>query len=130
MYTFKQAFDKITEAYIKGDIQPYHVDFCFCGTLASRRGISWDTSIYSFAQLSAMEFALLEEIRAQTMGGPDMYFRTGNGISRESVFNHPRYEQALFDGMVKALDVLRKIHISRGEDVEAFEFKKRELSFS
>ncbi len=41
----------------------------------------------------------------------------------------PRFEDQLFSGMVAAIEVLKQIHIERGEVIEDdnYGFKKREL---
>jgi hypothetical protein len=43
---------------------------------------------------------------------------------------HPNYENALFEAMTSTLEMLRKIHISKGENVDAIPLKKRELNRS
>jgi len=37
--TYKQAYDKIIDAYFKDEIKPMDSNFCFCGTLhGAKRG--------------------------------------------------------------------------------------------
>lgn len=120
--TYKQAFDKITEAYIKGEIRPYNSNFCFCGTLCDgssewrnddyggifSNGVHKDFMFYTGKQYAEMERVLLMAIYRHT---------------------DENYEELLFNGMTAALEVLKEIHRDRGEDVDAHSlvFEKREV---
>lgn len=132
--TYRQAYDKIIEAYFNDEIKPYHGQFCFCGTLAHTPGSSaydhnyWRQDDYSHRELDKMEAALLITIMDLTLGGGDKYF-TCMDDERTTVINHPNYEYALFEGMSAALDVLKQIHIERGEVIDELPvFAKRELA--
>lgn len=133
---YKQAFDKITEAYIRGEIEPYNREFCFCGTIGhTQREIgdflvgTWDYTKYSGEEYFKMEYALLTIIRDSTIDDfkHDIYVQ--DEVARTIIRNHPNYETALFAGMSAALDVLKQIHIERGEVIdEVPEFVKRALT--
>lgn len=134
--TYPEAYNKIIEAYFKDEIKPYDAEFCFCGTLAynpesqfDRSKDFWENHNYSNKELDLMESALLNTIKDQTIGGNDIYFM-GMGIERTPIITHPNYENALFAGMSAALDVLKEIHRSRGENVDEDipAFTKRELA--
>lgn len=146
--TYKQAYDKIIEAYFKDQIQPYEPKFCFCGTLSG--GSNWERGMYNGRELRLMEASLLKTLRAETLGfigepvmveeaSPELgcghlaYYepRQTNG-SIEEIIEHPNYETALFNGMVAALGTLKEIHRSRGEDVDGDipVFSKRNLKQS
>lgn len=122
--TYQQARDKIIEAYFKGEIWPLNASFCFCGTLCDNDS-SWCKSPmeshnnshgYKGAEFVKMETALLRTMQSQ-LGG-----------SIGSSCNHPEYENILFNGMSAALDVLKEIHKSRGENVDdPAPFVKRQL---
>jgi len=120
--THKQAYDKIIDAYFKDEIQPYDAKFCFCGTLAEN-SYDWhnrssnifeeikhrDYKYYKGVDYARMEHALLSNI---------------NGLPNY----HSDYETALFSAMSAALDVLKQIHIERGEVIDEVPvFTKREL---
>lgn len=143
--TYQQAYDRIITAYFKGEIEPYNKQFCFCGTLAwqaRRYNNSWAHSIYDYSDLKKMEGALLLTISEEmTSFIPQMkdnkYANMVEDIGmpytnslREVLKKHPKYEDALFKGMCAALEVLKQIHRSRGENVDEYipEFKKRELA--
>ncbi len=125
---YKQAFDKITEAYIKGEIKPFDNHFCFCGSLANNRSVwqSESTNGYSVFEFKKMEEALLDTISKQCFG-------INTWISDLQHFTQDyeacqNYEDALFAGMSAALDVLKQIHIERGEVIDEVPvFAKREL---
>lgn len=127
--TFKEQFNKITEAYIKGEIKPFDSKFCFCGTLCDNTN-KWfwmerrehkKSNGYLGVDFVRMEKALIETILRET--GEDR--ESGGSTIMENI----NYENALFNGMCAALEVLKDIHKSRGENVEEeFEFKKRQLA--
>ena len=127
--TYKQAFDLITEAYIKGEIKPFDPKFCFCGTLCGNRttwasvGFRKQHHNYSLKQYGQMERALFSpfpEITWLSNGDLDYSVR---------VEDLPYFEEKLFKGMTAALEVLRQIHIERGEVIdETPVFAKRQLA--
>lgn len=127
--TYKQAFDKITEAYLKGEIEPFYPEFCFCGTLCNGRD-SWQNSSFRqrFHQYSWDEYGRMERALFSSMPG---VIWVGNGdidIDRHPS-NNPNYETILFEGMCAALEVLKQIHIERGEIIDEVQvFTKRQLA--
>ncbi len=126
MYTYKQAYDKIIQAYFRDEIKPMDARFCFCGTLNDNIG-EWgeynlsgndgDGIHYSYNEMVTMENALFKGIRQDRV------------ITVFEAMKLIDSEDALFSGMCAALDVLKEIHRSRGEDVdeELTPFTKREL---
>lgn len=127
--TFKQQFDKITEAYIKGEIKPFDPSFCFCGTLApdkhwgvadySHHDVNYD---YTRREYRRMEAQLLSPICLKVVES-----FPHSCPSMVEVENHQDYEDVLFLGMCNALDELRKIHEEHGEVIEdQFVLPKRE----
>lgn len=118
--SYKQAFDLITEAYIRGEIKPMDKNFCFCGTLAG--GANWCRySDIPESQYSAIEYAKMESA---------LFFdfsKEGCRIIGNRDCPRKKYEDKLFEGMCAALEVLKQIHKERGENVEEFEFVKRDL---
>lgn len=120
--TYREAYDKIIAAYFKDEIQPWESQFCFCGNLNDKNpgwGYIWDyNNYYSYEQYNKMEYALLDSLFYETVSGITKCADTGNLL----------YEEKLFDGMSAALDVLKQIHIERGEIIdEVPEVTKREL---
>ncbi len=116
--TYKEAYDKIITAYFKDEIKPLDSQFCFCGTLCEN-SMDWSYGIpsdpafrrYSKDEYKEMEWELLLELHHND--------------------DHPKYEDDLFNGMCNALDKLKEIHRSRGENVDdAPEFTKRQLTIS
>jgi len=132
MLTYQQAYDKIIQAYFNDEIQPYNSDFCFCGTLAdgADNWCRWSDvtkSQYTAKQYSLMEIGLLGTI-SNIMGEhiPEMRDnvfanstdKTDYGSLRKQLEAHEKFEDALFQGMCAALEVLKQIHKERGEDVD------------
>jgi hypothetical protein len=133
MYNYNEAHNKVIDAYFKDEIQPYDGNFCLCGNLSSDCAYSWaggwNLEYYSEEEYRALEYALLSTIAEQTLGGKDIYYIYMDQ-ERLEIINHPNYEDALFNGMAKGLEVLREIHIKRGEDVDGQlipQFAKRQL---
>jgi hypothetical protein len=132
--TYKESKDKIIAAYFNNEIEPYEMEFCFCGTLAyDNYACDWSVDFYTKRELKDMEKALLQTIKDETVGEIcDMYgLERGNRLRvvRNKIQAHPNYETALFNGMVNALEVLKQIHINKGEEIEEeednFNFQKR-----
>lgn len=132
--TYRQAYDKIIEAYFKDEIEPMDGKFCFCGTLCGNTE-HWMSSIvnsdYSVKELINMEDALLtpfspkyvlkEYLEEHEVETPGCW---AGGIEEDD----SDYEEILFSGMSAALDVLRQIHIDRGEVIdEPIAFTQRKL---
>jgi hypothetical protein len=135
--SYREQFNKITEAYIRGEIKPYNAEFCFCGTIAG--SCKWQLCSngyngYSLVNYCRMEDALLIVIKNRMIEffpGMTKYADcTGDAdMLRYEIESHPQYEEALFNGMCAALEVLKQIHIERGEviDEDIPVFTKREL---
>lgn len=120
---YKQAYDKIIDAYFRDEIKPYDLQFCFCGTLAiadpRRRFDRWNYATacnYSEQPYSKLEFQKMEAALLVSLGNksPSIFYWDGLGID----WDHPDYENRLFIAMSAALDVLKEIHRSRGENVD------------
>jgi len=121
--TYKQAYDKIIDAYFRDEIKPYNAGFCFCGTLCDNNH-GWNKCSYSavyknqphhdFMNYSGKNYADMER----------ELLRRLDVITSD----HFDYESELFAGMSAALDVLKQIHIDRGEVIDELPaFTKREL---
>lgn len=130
--TYKQAYDKIIQAYFRDEIKISDPEFCFCGTLNMNNGGYWcgynwklNGIYYTGNELQKMEEALLTTINDH-LTVTDIYVHTIDKIMCD-----PNYETALFAGVSAALDVLKQIHRSRGEDVDGDSvkvFSKRNLN--
>lgn len=133
--TYAEAYDKIIQAYFRDEIEPYLMEFCFCGNLSFNKERDdydsyWDYNQYSSKEYHSMELALLKIIKSGTVAnkyGSDIYMQ--NDTWRNEIKKHPNYEDALFEGMSAALEVLKQIHRERGEDVDTIQpaFTKRKL---
>lgn len=129
--TYKQAYDKIIDAYFKDEIKPLHPCFCFCGTLCDGE-IGWCRSPldnhYDYKNYTGYEYVRLEKALIHTMRIIRDEVACFNLLYMEKT-NPVAYEHALFDGMCAALDVLKQIHIERGEVIDEVPvFTKRELA--
>lgn len=102
---YKQAFDKITEAYIKGEIKALDSNFCFCGTLCGN-SMDWNYG--------------LEDSPAYNLYSKKEYKRMEDPLLSISydIDNNPKSEDEFFEAMCQSLEVLKEIHRSRGENVD------------
>ena len=124
--TYKEAYDKIIEAYFKDEIQVFNATFCFCGTLCGSAEWRWRDDVnrqYSYKEFGRMEKALFSTF-------PEVVV-LGNACldGADDIERYNDFEERLFSGMCAALEVLKEIHKERGEDVDGVqEFTKRNLS--
>jgi hypothetical protein len=131
--TYRQAYDKIIEAYFKDEIEPFIPSFCFCGTLNCNKAEYWQgwsdkTSgiFYEGDELQKMEDALIDTL------SKGMEIDCREDLDTDELKDNPKYEVALFDAMSAALDVLKQIHKERGEKVDEDipVFTQRKLTLS
>lgn len=140
--TYKQAYDKIIEAYMKDEIKIFNVQFCFCGTLSPDK--HWQSVVhnynnvlypYSVGEYGRMERALFSSFRDDVVYYGICSLNPGFCFTEEDLM-YPsirikNYEDKLFDGMCAALDVLKEIHRERGENVDdVVVLKKRQLQLN
>lgn len=156
MVTYKEQFDKLTRAYINGEVDPWDCKACFVGNLlnnnsrwgnefrdalcGSRDGIGHVSKNSSYIEV--LEVLRLENNNYYT---PEeianleaTFLFTINNNSGDLGFVewwHHAYkinEDALFIAFEKTLEYLKEIHISKGEIIEDNipSFKKRELALN
>lgn len=122
--TYRQAFDKVTEAYFKGEIKPADANFCFCGSLCDNSN-AWAYSCLSrihnnYAGFKGVHFVRMEDALLEGIW---------NIVPSLTSYEHPLYETALFNGMSAAIDEMRAIYIEEGwelgEDTPAFDQPKK-----
>ncbi len=133
MPTYFEQREKIIQAYLSEDIQPFEPKFCFCGTLCNHtanwfygqsevpenfqpRHMRYSSFGYAGIELYAMEEALLKTIHSE-LGSTELIYSSEDHYG-DDLESKDGFEDALFLGMCAALDVLKEIHRSRGEDVD------------
>lgn len=126
--TYREAYDKIIDAYFKNKIEPYNGCACFVGTLLNgdskwmecRSGYDFTKGDYDSTRgliILKKKYPYTEDeiVRLErTLLGS--IYRLSDGLCHD----HNDYEQILFIAMSETLDVLKEIHRSRGEDVDGF----------
>lgn len=136
--TFKEQFDKITTAYIKDELEPYQDCACFVGNLLNntttwafcRRQVM--TSGKTYEQCKWNESLLADTIQKEAGGfyTPEEILRL-EGNFMQFLYNATlgtSTEDIIFSAMDSTLDMLRKIHESKGEVIEDYKFEKRQLA--
>lgn len=121
--SYKEQYDKIIDAYFKGEIKPMDSKFCICGTLDNNDSSWCDYGIkngkhYTQKEYGRIEYALLNQMRRF---GVEYEFAENNhtgGWCGPLRTDKSGYEDALFSGMCAALEVLKQIHIEHGETIE------------
>ena len=157
--TYQQQFDKLTEAYIAHKVDPHQNCACFVGNLLGgfSSWASWRDTDFSedgksvkikLCNYEAMKQVLAEKIK--TFYEPcdiielegvflNTYYSEGGGIydmvdyeqlnDEISSSYTPINEDALFIAFAKTLDLLKSIHISKGEVIDSLpKFQKRQLT--
>lgn len=146
MKTYKQQFDKLTEAYIKGEVNPFRVCACFVGNLLdgedgwadyrdlwmnneptcsvpNRKRVELD--YYTPRQIVHLEH---EFMKVYCKNHPLSNGRWKMDYEDYKKLSDVLDENALFLAFEKTLGVLKDIHEKRGEVIdETPVFEKREL---
>lgn len=136
--TFKEQSEKIIQAYLKCEIEPMNPCGCFVGNLLNntrewRKGIG-----FVYGTTSADVTLKLEAMRSISKESKNLYSLQEIADIEENFMtivtgygNHLGYdysEEALFEAMVSTLEMLKQIHISKGEQIEEeITLQKREL---
>lgn len=129
--TYKEQFDKITRAYINGELKPWDACACFIGNIFNNTE-DW---IYALPRNKGFHGSDkisrgVRQIREQSNYTPEeIEMLEYNFLNIYSdVFNNRkrcRTEETLYNAMVSTLEMLRQIHISKGENVEMISLIKR-----
>jgi hypothetical protein len=146
MITFKEAYDRLMKAYMSCEVNAFNSKFCICGNLENndRQWIRESLNHKRFGKCSGLlnysgeEYIEMEDAY---MGPIIIYFSSNypnppdtHGYSRytslitqynSGKIDLPGYEDANFEGFCDAIEVLKEIHRTRGENVDDVVFEKR-----
>lgn len=134
--TFKQQFDKITAAYIENKLDPWEACACFIGNMLNGKD-DWINGRYEHGTICYAPEALQSAMRCikEEAGGlyslrevVDMEHNFLLIVEKANKMDNKQYENALFEAMSSTLDMLKKIHESKGEVIDQYDFTKRELT--
>jgi hypothetical protein len=128
--SYKEQFDKLTRAYIANEVLPLNACACFVGNLLNGLG-SW-VHARSYNGLGVLDndshFKPIADmcIKEQSNG----LYTAQEIINLEKVFLQSwrplQNEDSMFDAFCVTLDLLKQIHLSKGEIIdEVPEFKRR-----
>lgn len=145
MLTFSEQKDKLINAYLKNEINPYDNCACFIGNLlngnhgwAFARPLSMKALGCSEQECKIRSYQAINTIMRESVGTytleeiynlektfMDIIKKGGVG----SAYNNytPKEEDVIFQAFSAALDHLQRIHESKGEVIEEFQFKQRKL---
>lgn len=143
MWTYKKAFDRLTEAYINGKVNPLDSCCCFVGNLLdgdrkwryavngtgnltgderclliSQEGINLNAEgFYIPVEVVELENIFLRTIRRYNESTPSINSDISSKIGRNVPLSDME-ECAIFEGFKVTLDRLKEIHISKGEVID------------
>ena len=143
--TYREAYDRIVNAYMKDELKPFSNCACFIGNLLGSgqwsacrapAGRSMTRSRldalvlinsfgYCYENICSMEDNFLNEIFSITRG--ECFKNPRRTRIKYSERYGEAFENGVFAAMSSTLDMLKKIHEENGEIVDAPVFKKREL---
>lgn len=155
--TYQEAWQRITTAYVNGQLDPYIECACFVGNLLGGSGWGWcrmlnehHSRVLDVNRMPNREFRLnvLQAYEYVAERGDNMYSpadiayledtflstitkTADKDVSLRIMTVHKddiRYEDALYEAMVVTLEELRKIHIAKGENVDQIFLSQRKLA--
>ena len=145
--TFQEAYNKIVKAYMRNELDPLIPCKCFIGNLLNRSGEwasarNWPFSDNTFGNPYISNYINTEkECRVcVAIHSNDTYtleeiielervFLMALGGTHEIVEENMKDEEILFEAMEVTLEALKQLHISKGEVIQDYSFKKRELCY-
>lgn len=130
--TYKEQFDKITRAYIANELNPLDGCACFIGNLLNGNsrwtfGRKFDWGNDGLATVCNEKF-LLSIVKKEANGlytAQEIVDLEENFLDKYACLLSR--EDALFHAMESTLEMLKQIHISKGEIVDPIPFAKRQL---
>jgi hypothetical protein len=138
--TFEIQYQKIVSAYYKNELKPLSSCACFIGNLLNNNS-EWANARCYVNMIEDFEWYMhdfgINTIKEESKG----LYSIEEIIGMESSFIQLCFpgespgkrnadllkEENLFNAMVSTLEMLRKIHESKGEIVKDYNFTKREL---
>lgn len=144
MITYTEQREKIVQAYLKCELDPFDNCACFVGNLLNNKS-QWRDAVLEYGEASEFkDYATVDQMDisigniAIMLESKGMYtaediadleyefleiidentFRQSvgyQGIGRKKTLLHPNYENALFEAMEITLESLRKIHARKGD---------------
>jgi hypothetical protein len=125
--SYKEQFDKLTRAYINDEVEPYISCSCFVGNLLNNKSV-WDFGRRVIGNIETDASCLRVAQNCIDRESSGLY-SVKEIVDLEARFmlcvdNHN--EEGLFNAFSKTLDLLKQIHLSKGEIIdEVPEFKRR-----
>lgn len=130
MITFKTQYEKLVKAYISDKVEPNESGACFIGNLLNGAGewMCFKHAVYWQSRDAEVQNALFV-IQQES----DNTYTPKELLQIEGAFmrvwrRYGENEESLFKAFEHALMLLRKLHESKGEVIEDYGFKKRELA--
>lgn len=134
--TYEQQWQKLTEAYLRGEMQPCNSCCCFIGNLLNGNSdwASGRTFDYTKPDTPAIPIPSLVHFTSKAIiKESNGYYSVEEILNMETIFlnvacNSDDYNEGIFEGMTAALEVLRKIHEAKGDPTAKYiTLAKRQL---
>ncbi len=140
--SFEKQYQKIVNAYYKNELNPLDGCACFVGNLLNNTG-GWELCRnYITGKVFKDKESIFygqQEIQKEANG----FYTSQNIVDLENKFleicfhgrerstdiltNRKITEDTLYNAMESTLEILKEIHISKGEVIKDYNFTKREL---
>lgn len=139
--TYREQFNKIVRAYLRNELSPMNSCACFIGNLLNGRS-EWGLLRHFSSEHNIQDALKCLKEEANNFYSPEdiqqlecTFMSWGIGdIFKNSITdefkNEPDYEDRLYRAMERALLHLRRLHESKGEIIEDYEFTRRDLSLT
>jgi len=144
MIPFKTQYEKLMKAYVSNRVDPWDCEKCFCGNLLNEIGV-WAVgrTIAQITQFTgevtgiriiiessqAFKNTATESIEKESDGTYTLQDICALEYAFLSKILVKKYsEEALFEGFQAALLKLREIHEAKGEIIDDYVFKKRNVN--
>jgi hypothetical protein len=136
---FEEQYQKIVSAYYKNELRPMNSCACFIGNMFNNNRlwsnirtvcIGVDGFIVNDEGLLYSESKSFIEIESNHLYTPQEIVDLENNFLKTSYPDRKSSdytEESLFEAMQSTLEMLRKIHESKGEIIKDYSFIKREL---
>lgn len=143
MISYNEQWNKLTTAYINNEVQPYIACACFIGNLLNNTSTWMDGRLgfdFKNNKVDGIQELphVIRSIKRESKGTYTqkeiyqlelLFLKTISDETKRECCDADNYEDALFKAFELTLDLLKEIHLSKGEIVEEVpQFKQRKIN--